>query len=307
MSATTRSAPDTAVVEADASAGYYGHSIVRPHVWKDAIGWYFFTGGLSGASAVLAEAAEIAGRPAIARHARRASILGLLPSPVLLIVDLGRPERFANMLRVFKLRSPMSVGSWLLTVFGPAAGGSWMLHEIGRLPRLRRVAGIAAAALGPAMATYTAVLVADTATPVWHEAKEELPFVFAASAAASAGAATTALAALDVTPAPMAARLAVAGSLGEVMAAWIMRRRLGPLDTYGSPPVRRLDRAARSLSLAGAAATVAASTTSRARRALSIAGPLAILAGSVCERLAVVRAGTVSAADPNSVVRQQRP
>ena len=289
--------------DGDPQPGYYGKPIVKPHVWKDAIGWYFFTGGLAGAASVLAAAADLAGRPRLATHARRASMIGLLPSPALLIVDLGRPGRFYNMLRVFKASSPMSVGSWLLAAYSPLAGGSWLLAEAGRLPRLRRILGVGAGAIGPAIATYTAVLVADTATPVWHEARNQLPFVFAASATASAGAATNALHTLESGPSPVAGRVAVAGALGEVAAAAIMKRSLGPLDTYSSDDrTKRLDRAALALSLAGAVGTVAA----RGRRIPTVLASCAILAGSISERLAVVRAGTASASDPRSVLIQQR-
>ncbi len=303
------SSPHSAVDRADDTVGYYGKPIVRAHIWKDAIGWYFFTGGLAGASSVLAEVAELTGRANLAKHARRASMIGLIPSPVLLIVDLGRPKRFYNMLRVFKASSPMSVGSWLLVAYSPAAGGAWLLGELGRLPRLARVAGVAAGLIGPSIATYTAVLVADTATPAWHEAKGELPFVFAASATASAGAMANVLSTLDGPPSPMATRLAVGGAIAEVAAATVMKKRLGPLDTYDSPAVRPFDRAAAALSLGGAVATSMSMVIPRRRRgwcrALALFGSAAVLVGSICERLAVVRAGTASAKDPRSVLIQQ--
>lgn len=286
-------------------AGYYGKPIVRAHVWKDAIGWYFFTGGLAGASSVLAEVAELTGRSHLATHARRASMIGLIPSPALLIVDLGRPKRFYNMLRVFKVTSPMSIGSWLLAAYSPAAGGAWLLGELGWLPRTRRMLNVTAGLIGPAIVTYTAVLVADTATPVWHEARAELPFVFAASAMASAGAATNALAAIDGAPSATAGRVAVAGAVGEVVAAKVMKKRLGPLDTYDTPEARAFDRAATALTFAGAATTVASYFAPRAKRVLTVIGSASILAGSICERLAVVRAGTASANDPRSVLIQQ--
>ena len=287
----------------DGSDGYYGRPIVRPHVWKDAIGWYFFTGGLAGASSVVAAAAELAGDRRLASHARRASMLGLLPSPALLIVDLGRPSRFYNMLRVFKPNSPMSVGSWLLAAYSPLAGGSWLLGEVSRLPRLRRLLGLGAGALGPAIATYTAVLVADTATPVWFEARRELPFVFAGSAAASAGAASNALAALDGVSSATAGRIAAAGAVAEIGAATVMKRRLGDLDTYStSPSARRLSHLATALSLGGALVGLLAGK----RRALAVAGSVSVLVGSICERMAVVRAGTASATDPRSVLTQQK-
>src|SRR5207253_1057368 len=85
----------------------------------------------------------------------------------------------------------------------------------------------AAAALGPALSTYTAVLIADTAVPVWHEARGELPFVFAGSAMASAGAAASVL--TPVAYAGPARRLTLTGALLETAAAWRMERRLGEL------------------------------------------------------------------------------
>ena len=125
----------------------------------------------------------------------------------LLVSDLGRPERFPYMLRMFKVTSPLSVGSWILAAMGPAAAGAAVSDRLGIFPRLGRAAETVAGLLGPALATYTGTLVADTAVPVWHEAGRELPFVFAGSAAASAGAAAVLLTpAADAGP---ARRLAV--------------------------------------------------------------------------------------------------
>ncbi|MEO6652460.1 MAG: NrfD/PsrC family molybdoenzyme membrane anchor subunit [Ilumatobacteraceae bacterium] len=287
----------------EAPVGYYGKPIVRAHIWDDTIAWYFFTGGLAGASSVLAAAAELAGHPQLARHARRAAMVGLLPSPVLLISDLARPARFYNMLRVFKPTSPMSVGSWLLSAYAPAAGGSWILRELGLLPRLGRALGVAAGVIGPSISTYTAVLVADTATPVWHEGRRELPFVFASSSLASAGAAANLLSGLERAGSPIAGRLAAIGVGCELGSVELMHRRLGALDTYATDPAtHRFSKAATVLSLGGAVGTL----LSR-RRLPTIVSSLAVLAGSVCERFAVVRAGTASASDPASVLTQQRP
>jgi formate-dependent nitrite reductase membrane component NrfD len=261
---------------------------------------------LAGASSVLSCASALAGDETLARHARRASMIGLLPSPVFLIADLGRPSRFYNMLRVFKPTSPMSVGSWLLAAYSPAAGGAWMLGELGRLPRVANAAGWVAAAVGPLIATYTAVLVTDTATPVWHESGRELPFVFAASATASAGAATAALSAIAASPSRVASRVATTGVVAELAVAAVMKRRLGGLDTYsGDPAAHRFTRAATVLSSIGAAGLVAATVLGRGRRAVTIGSALAVLAGSACERFAVLRAGTASALDPESVLIQQ--
>ena len=150
---------------------------------------YFFFGGTAGAAASLGLAARLSGNPALARTATYVNAVAIGVSPALLIIDLGRPERFLNMLRMFKVTSPMSVGTWIVTFSGLASGLATSLEILGRLPRAKLAAEAAAGALGPFLSTYTAALLADTAVPVWHEARRELPFVFAGSSAASAGAA----------------------------------------------------------------------------------------------------------------------
>jgi formate-dependent nitrite reductase membrane component NrfD len=286
-----------------AGAGYYGQPIVAPHVWIDGIGWYFFTGGLAGASAVTAFVADAVGLDAVAKQARRAMMIGLVPSPVLLIADLGRPARFVNMLRVFKPTSPMNMGSWLLAAFGPAATGSWLLGEWGRAGVWRRVLAGFAAVSGALVSTYTAVLVADTATPAWYEARNELPFDFAASSTASAGAVITALSAMSGSPDPIGVALGAGGAIAEAGAGTIMTHRLGELSTYRSDPsARRFDRLAKVLSVGGAVGLV----VSRRNRVGASIASTAVLASSLCTRLAVLRAGTASAQDPRAVLVQQR-
>lgn len=204
---------------------YYDRAILKPPAWTWEVPWYFFFGGLSGASATLALFARRAGLVHLATAARRAALVGAAVSPPLLVADLGRPARFHHMLRVFKPTSPLSVGSWILSAFAPAAIGSAGLGELGRLPRLQRTAEVAAATLGPAMATYTGALVATTAVPVWHEARHELPLLFGASAAAAAGAAAVVL--TDPAEAGPARRLAMGAAVVELGTSAVMEHRLG--------------------------------------------------------------------------------
>jgi hypothetical protein len=190
---------------------YYGRPVIKEPVWKPEVPWYFFTGGVGGASAAFALVAEAGGRVSLARRARLVSLGALGASPALLISDLGRPERFLNMLRVFKPTSPMNMGSWLLVATGTAAGLASTHDVLGRFPRTGRASASAAGLLGLPLSTYTAALLANTSVPLWHEARRELPFVFAGSAAASAGAA-----AAIVAPSKQAGpgrRLAVIGTL----------------------------------------------------------------------------------------------
>ena len=107
----------------------------KPPGWEMMIVWYFFLGGIAGGSYAIASVAELVGGPGgrrITRAGRFVSLAALLPCPLLLILDLGRPERFLNMMRVLKLRSPMSIGTWGLTVFG----GFCALSALGEAARV---------------------------------------------------------------------------------------------------------------------------------------------------------------------------
>jgi hypothetical protein len=279
---------------------YHGRQVLKSPVWTPEIAWYFFVGGMAGASAPLALGAGLSGRPALARRAWLLALAGVGISPVLLIADLGRPERFHHMLRVFKVTSPMSVGSWALTGFGTATAAA-VGHDLLGLPG-GAVAKPVAALLGPVVSTYTAALIADTAVPVWHEARRELPFLFAATSAASAGAALTI--ATPAAEAEPARRLAVAGAAGALGLLASMERRLGPLgEPYREGDAGRFGRAAKVLLGAGVAAVVGPGRKSRLAASL---GAGAILAGAAFERWSVFRAGFQSAADPKYVVGPQR-
>jgi Polysulphide reductase, NrfD len=238
----------------------------------------------------------------LARRAWALSFVAGAVSPVLLISDLGRPARFLNMLRMFKVTSPMSVGSWVITVVAPAAGVAAVNSQTAAFPRLARAAKPTAALAGLPLATYTAALISNTAVPVWHEARRTLPFLFAAGAAASAGAA-----AVLVTPAKHAAparRLALFGAAGELAAAQMMERSLGELgEPYHQGAAGRLSRAAQLCTGAGA---LALGALAGRRREGALAGAGLVLAGALLERWAVYKAGFASAAEPRYTVGPQR-
>jgi formate-dependent nitrite reductase membrane component NrfD len=281
---------------------YYGRPILKAPVWKPYIAAYFYTGGLAGASSLLGVAARVTGNRRLARNASLIAAAGVAASPPLLILDLGRPMRFLNMLRLLKPTSPMSVGTWVLSASGAADTLAAACNLLRVAPRLGRAAEGASALLAPALCTYTAVLLSDTAVPVWHEARRELPFVFGAGAAASAGAA-----AALVTPARDAGparHLAALGAVGELAAFASMERRLGELAApYRQGTAGRYARAAKALTAAGAALTLTAGRR-RARQARLGAGILT--AASLCTRFAVLAAGTQSAQDPRFTVEPQR-
>ena len=165
---------------------YYGLPLVKPPVWTWEVPLYFFVGGAAGASSVLAFSAQLAGAsPSLVRDARWVAAIGAAVSGPLLILDLGRPERFLNMLRVFKPQSPMSMGAWTLSVFGTATTAAVISEKV-RLPRIGDTAAFVAALSGLAMATYTGVLIGATVIPVWAKHARSLPIHFGASALASA-------------------------------------------------------------------------------------------------------------------------
>ena len=293
---------EVSVVPESEARSYYGRPVLKEPTWTWEIPVYFFAGGLAGASADLALVARLSGNDALARRALLVALGGAAVSPVLLISDLGRPARFLNMLRVFKPTSPMSVGTWILSSFGPAAGLAAASDVLGIFPRLGRVAEGAAALLGPGLATYTAVLLADTSVPVWHEGRRELPLIFAASSAASAGAAAAILAPTD--DAGPARRLAVGGALLEIAAAKVMKRRMGSFlaEPY-EQEAGRYDKLATALSGFGAAVVGLAG---RASRKASIAGGALVLAGAALERWSIYKAGFQSSRDPKYTVVPQR-
>jgi hypothetical protein len=102
--------------------GYYGQPVLKPPVWTWQVPLYFFFGGIAGMSAAIASGAIIFHHVDLARAAMWiAAIAGAVLSPILLIMDLGRPHLFLNMLRVFKHRSAMSMGAWILSAFGACA------------------------------------------------------------------------------------------------------------------------------------------------------------------------------------------
>jgi hypothetical protein len=281
---------------------YYGRPILKEPVWKAEIPAYLFTGGLTGASSLVSLAARWSGNRRLARTSLYIGLACEIVNPVLLIRDLGRPERFLNMLRVFKVTSPMSVGSWTLGVSSTSTAVVAFCDTLGVLPRVKLGAELAAAASGAPLTVYTATLFSDTAVPVWHEARNELPFLFAAESAATAGAAAS----LFVPPASArpVRRLAVAGALVAEGIAAGMRRRLGFVgEVYEREEAGRFDRLARAAALSGAALIA---TRGERSRAAAIAGGALVLGGSLARRFAIFRAGFQSARDPRYTVAPQR-
>ncbi len=281
---------------------YYGRPIIKEPVWKPEIPLYFFFGGMAGAADTLALGARLTGNERLRVASLYTAAVGAAVSPYLLIKDLGRPLRFYNMLRVFKVTSPMSVGTWILSAEGAATSVAAGCQLFGVMPRLRTFAQVVAGLLGPAQTTYTGALVSDSVVPVWHEARRELPLHCASRAAASAGGAVAALTPPEA--AGPARRLAILGGLSELATKKALEERLGDFVSrpYRTGKGGTYSKIAAGATLAGTALMALAGR----RRAGAVAAGALLLTGSLCQRFAVYHAGKASAADPHYTSVPQR-
>jgi DMSO reductase anchor subunit len=296
-----RRAEQLMVPEAEFTS-YYGRPVIKEPAWgvPDVPG-YLFLGGLAGASSVLAAGAELSGYGELARVAKVGALGAISLSAVALVHDLGRPERFVNMLRVFKLSSPMSVGSWLLSAYGPMAGAAAVSDVTGILPAAGTAATLGAGLLGPAIATYTAALICDTAVPGWHEGHREMPYLFASSA--SCAAAGLGLLMLPPAAARPASTLATLGAPAELVTKRLLLRRLGDIaEPYETGRPGRMLRAAELLTMGGLAGAV----LGRRNRAVSALAGASLLTASALTRFGVFEAGMATARDPKYTVVPQR-
>lgn len=188
--------------EEQQEVSYYDAPVLKQPIWRWEIIWYFFFGGLAAGSYVIASIAALFGSRedrAVARTGYYLSLLALLPCPPLLIKDLGRPERFLNMLRIFKVKSPMSMGVWGLLGFsffsGTAAahqaardgylGRWWGARILAALPQ--KLLALPGVGFGTFLGGYTGVLLAATSIPLWSRSKL-LGAVFVSSAMSTSSA-----------------------------------------------------------------------------------------------------------------------
>ena len=282
---------------------YYGLPVIKAAPWRWYVPAYFYLGGVAGAAATLATAAELARDPHLARRLRWIASLGEASGAVCLIADLGMPARFHHMMRVFRPTSPMNIGTWILSA-ASVSGGLALLDDLrgqrNRRDRHRRQGPAATSAIsaltGAMLATYTAVLLGNTAVPIWDATRRVLPPWFAATSAASLA---SLLELLGAAPRPVR-RYAVAAKAGELVAAHTVARAAAAARV--DRPLReglsgRLWRGARWLGIAGLAATL----LHRPR----LAGALGT-AAAVIGRFAIVEAGRSSAGDPRATFEPQR-
>ena len=318
-----RSANPPVTAREAVATSYYGVPVVHKPHWKWLIIVYFFLGGIAGAAHLLAAIADLVGPREdrrIVRVGRYVSFAAFVPTPVLLILDLGRPERFYLMLRVLKLRSPMSLGTWALTAFGVFSAfaataqaaedgliGEWLPYR----PLAERQARILAALGSPFalfVAGYTGVLLAATAVPLWTKRAFLLGPLFVSSALSNAVSAIVLVLGLARGTRPETLRrleqleaIAVVTEMG-ILAAWLVR--LGPTarplieDSTGL--LLRHGTVGGGLALPLALQAASTRLPNGSRRGLRLFASALVLAGGFILRYAVVVAGRASADDPRA-------
>jgi formate-dependent nitrite reductase membrane component NrfD len=291
----------------DQGGGYYGRPVLKEPVWMWAVPAYFYVGGLGGASAVLGAAAQLTGGPRrLVERCRWTTTAAVVVSTGLLIFDLGRKERFLNMLRVFRRTSPMSVGSWVLAASGGAASSAAVLSGTdGLLGALGDVSGAGAGVLGMPLAGYTAVLLSNSAVPAWREARRSLPFLFVSSAM-NAAASVLEMMDLDEDEARVVQRFGTFGRAAELVAGVLVEREVAGKEltalAYKEGVAGSLWRGGEALAAASLGVGMLPSRTRLKRLGSGLTGS----AAAAASKFAVFYAGKASTRDPRTTFEAQK-
>jgi hypothetical protein len=282
--------------------------IINAPVWTWEVPLYFWFGGIAAGSSFVSLACDLAGDGRSAAIARKVALAAVLPAPPLLIADLGRPARFLNMVRIFKPRSPMNLGAWSLVTFSTLAGGAVAADVLGR-PRAARAIGGANAGVGGYLGSYTGVLLATTAVPVWARSRLLLGPIFVCTAAATGAAATRLVLVAAGLPVGHPTRTALgnveAGAiLSELALASLNERRLGRAgDSLEEGTPGQQFKIAKWSVRAGLGLWLLRRPLGPVSHHLA---SLCYLAGGLAFRYAWVGAGRTSAGDDDAVARMAR-
>ena len=297
-------------------AGYYGAPVLKKPRWGRSVVTYLFLGGIMGGSAIIVAFADRndEGGRRVARNGRYLNLALALACPAVLISHLGRPERFLNMLRIVKFKSPMSLGVWGLVAYGKLAGLAAVAQAArdGWLPRWLRFLSpgrgpdVALALLGGFIASYTGVLLSATAVPLWAKGKRFIPALFVFSGVGGACAAHAALLALQPGGGRARGRLErleLIASLCELATLTAFRYYAG---TMGAPlfAEARGRRLRARTGLGGIVAPAVLNLLPFGGRVKTLVAAGLTLAGGYVLRESVIEAGKASADDPKAAFAQ---
>jgi formate-dependent nitrite reductase membrane component NrfD len=281
---------------------------IHAPVWSWEVATYFWFGGMASGASFVALACDTAGDHRSAAIARRVSLGAVAPAPVLLIADLGRPERFLNMMRVFKPRSPMNMGAWCLVAFS-GSGGLAVAADLTGRAKAARALGALTALLGSYLGSYTGVLLACSAVPVWAGSRTILGPAFVATATATGAAATRLVLVASGLPRGHPTRRALgtietAAMLTELSISALGERRLGDAaQALGRGRAGVCFRTAKSLVALGLSLRLVARRTGPREHELA---SFMYLAAGLAFRLAWVYAGGASGTDDAVVAARAR-
>ena len=293
----------------DSSPSYYDTPLLKPPVWIWSIPAYFYVGGVAGVGATLGAAAQLIAPDSmrsLVLKARWTATIGGAVSAGLLIHDLGRPLRFLNMLRVFRVSSPMSMGSWILSIFSTAAGAAAVLPLGPKLFRpLAYPFGLIAGLFGLGLSGYTGVLISQTAVPVWQQAYRTTPILFLASGTAAASAFFEFFT-LNSKETETVERFGLMGKVVEYAATVAMESDANRIERVGRPLQQGLSgtlwQAAKVLTIAATLVSLSPGKSKAKRITSGILGSLA----SLSLRFGIYYAGKASARDPRATFAVQR-
>ena len=164
--------------ERGAQSGYANMPVTKVPGWHGIIAWDALLNGMATGLFLAAAVSELAAPAVFMRVAKVAypvALVLLLVDLGLLVLDLGDPLRFHHMLRVFKPSSPMSLGTWCLTIFSlplTAAAALSVLAELRWDFEWARLLAVVVGLLpGFASAAYKGVLLSTNAQPGWKDAR----------------------------------------------------------------------------------------------------------------------------------------
>jgi formate-dependent nitrite reductase membrane component NrfD len=278
--------------------------MIKPPVWTWEVPAYFWFGGVASGCGFVALACDLAGDRDSAATARALALGAVVPAPVLLIADLGRPGRFLNMLRVVKPRSPMNLGAWCIVAFSGTGAGAVAADLLG-LGAVARGLGAVTAFFGGYLGSYAGVLLASTAVPVWSRSRSFLGPIFVSTATATGAALTRLVLVARGLPEGHPTRVALgrvetAAMGAELALSAINERRLGPAGR--AMKARRphtLFRLAEGAVVTGLGLRLAGERTHAISSGLFLAAGLAF-------RFAWLEVGRVSAHDDEAVAQTAR-